>query len=229
MQKPNCDLREESLEYICLVLRNNQNTRLVPAGYALKTPMELGPQDGEIIAPGGGDQPERKGGGFDLEDITLVHIPGLLSIDDNLGPGAVGTAVEAGGDDTVGGQDDRPAAEHEGTDRGNEDCGQAWMNKRATGREVVGRGTGRGGKDQAVGLVGGDGVVVGPGGQIEETILRLLVDDDFIEGIPFAAADPTRQQLDPQHLPVFDGHRSSQEGLEGVFRLRGRKFGEEPR
>ena len=70
-------------------IRNNQNKRLVPAGCSLKTPMELGSQDGEIIAPGRGDQPERKGGGFDFEYITLVHIPGLLSIDDNLGPGAV--------------------------------------------------------------------------------------------------------------------------------------------
>ena len=51
--------------------------------------MELGAQDGEIIASCGGDEPERKRGGFDFEDISLVHIPGLLPIDDNFGPGTV--------------------------------------------------------------------------------------------------------------------------------------------
>lgn len=51
--------------------------------------MEFGAQDGEIIAPGGGDQPERERGGFDFEYVALMHVPDLLAIDYNLGPGAV--------------------------------------------------------------------------------------------------------------------------------------------
>ena len=134
-------------------------------------------------------------GAVAVDAVVELEFDCLLAVDGEVD--LVGDADDLDADGGVAGDDDGADGEQVRTDGGDHHGVDAGHDDGAVGGEVVGRGAGGGGDDDAVGAEGGDELLVDLDGEVAHAGDGALGDDDVVEGVPlldgFAVADDARR------------------------------------
>ena len=139
----------------------------------------------------------------------------------------VGNAYDFDADSGVAGDDDRADGEQVRTDRGDQHGVDVRHDNGPVGSEIVGRGAGGGGDDDAVGAEGGDGLLVYLDGEVAHAGDGSFGYDDVVEGVPLFDESAVADDLGAHHAANFDLGAVVAPGFEGGVELREGDFGEE--
>ena len=164
-------------------------------------------------------------GALTADVVSQLELDRLLAVYGEVN--FVGNAYDFNADSGVAGDDDRADGEQVRTDRGDQHGVDVRHDNGPVGSEIVGRGAGGGGDDDAVGAEGGDGLLVYLDGEVAHAGDGSFGYDDVVEGVPLFDESAVADDLGAHHAANFDLGAVVAPGFEGGVELREGDFGEE--
>ena len=188
-------------------------------------PFEFGAKDAEEAVGAVTEEADAGLGALQVDVIVQFELDCLLAVDGEVD--LVGDADDLDTDGGVAWDDDGADGEQVGTDGGDQHGVDAGHDDGAVGGEVVGRGAGGSGDDDAVGAEGGDELLVDLDGEVAHAGDGAFGDDDVVEGVPLLDGFAVADDLGVHHAADFNLGAVVAPGFEGGVELGEGDLGEE--